>query len=112
MTTFNTSVHNSTHGGKMAETLVPASHGRHLNIVTMKRYSGALSTTITGVTVDLDNGRGFAGYSYMMYQDYCKNPVSERVRCTEKAVRAQHQAILDNIQAYLDEAEEFYKAKG
>lgn len=112
MTTFNTTFRASSHGGNLCETFVPASHGRHLQITTMKRSSGDLSTTVVSVLLTTVSDKGYHSVTYSPFSDYYKSPVRERVRCTEKAIRGQHQAVLDNIQIFLDESKAFYDVKG
>jgi len=111
MTTLNTTFRPSSHGGNICETLVPASNGKHLQVTTMKRYGGGLSTTVTAVEVQPPSASGFWGVSYMPFSDYNVCALRESVRCTEKAIRGQHQKVLDAIDQYLDECEAFY-AKG
>lgn len=108
MTTLNTTFRNSSHGGKVCETLVPSSHGRHLNVITMKRSGGQLSTTVTSVVVQPPSPSGFYGISYMPFSDYNVCAVRETIRCTEKAIRGQHQLVLNSIDQYLSESESFY----
>lgn len=74
----------------------------YLEVVTMKRSSGALCTSCW--IQKEDNGY----LSHAMYQDFSKTIYEAKVRCTEKAVREQHELALQNIATPIAEAVAHY----
>jgi hypothetical protein len=88
--------------GWTAETGLNLPDNRFAKITTMKRHGGNLATTIT---VGTSNGDFF---STVMFQDYNKTLISEKVRVTEKAVKNQHQKALDDLTIQLDNIKRFY----
>ena len=86
--------------GWQAETKIDLAD-RQIRILTMKRYSGNLTTTVTV-------GKNEDGmFSYMLYQDFSKQLLSTKCRVTEKAVKEQHSQI--NIDSIVAEVKEFYQ---
>jgi len=77
--------------GWEAETIIGLRDDLILAVYTSKRHGGALSTSATVYTT----GDGFK--THEMYKDYSQRISSERVRVTEKAVRAHHEAALATV---------------
>ena len=88
--------------GQQAETGLDLPDNRFLKITTMKRASGNLATT---ASVGKSNGDSF---SFVVFQDFNKTLASEKVRVTEKAVKTQHDKVLENLDALKAEIAEFY----
>ena len=76
------------YGAWVMKTQVELMDNYVLEISTSKRSSGILSTTANVHKVE----GGFM--THRMFQDYSKQLVAEKVRVTEKAVRAQHAEAL------------------
>ena len=87
--------------GWQAETTIDLENGRALQFTTMKRHGGYLVTTAQVVSVKGDF------VSYTMYQDFNKIVVSEKVRVTEKAVKAQHDKALKEVEKLKAEIDSF-----
>lgn len=88
--------------GHQAETGMDLPDNRFLKITTMKRSSGNLATT---ATVGKSSGNSF---SFVVFQDFTKTLVNEKVRVTEKAVKNQHDKVLENLDALKAEIAEYY----
>jgi len=76
-----------------------------LTISTSKGYRGLLSTTVSVAWAD-DGVETFA-----IFGDFMIHPIREQARCTEKAVREQHERALAQVEHYKGLAREFYAAK-
>lgn len=92
-----------THYGWQSESTVDIGNGRALQILTMKRHSGAIVTSATCVKPE----RG--GYSFMMGSDFNKSYKSTKNRCTEKNVVEQHNAVVADVDQIKADCEAFYK---
>ena len=93
MTRINKDIRN----GWQAETRIalPEIGERHfLQVHTMKRYDGLLATQ---VSVNEQTADGM-GYTHAFPGDYNRRWAGEKVRATEKAVAAQHAAVLEQIE--------------
>ena len=88
--------------GHQAETGMDLPDNRFLKITTMKRSSGNLVTT---ATVGKSSGNSF---SFVMFEDFNKTLLHEKVRVTEKAVKNQHDKALENLDALKAEIAEYY----
>jgi len=88
--------------GQQAETGLDLPDNRFLKITTMKRASGNLATT---ACVGKSSGDSF---SFVVFQDFNKTLANEKVRVTEKAVKTQHDKVLENLDALKAEIAEFY----
>jgi len=75
---------------------------KFLEICTMKRHNGELST-FASVNTKTD---GF--YIYMPFQDFNKCYLSEKTRCTEKSVKMQHEKALEMLSFIKSKAKEHY----
>ena len=73
-----------------------------LQINTSKTSNGTLVTTATVHKVE------GASMTFRMFQDYSKRIVSEKIRCTEKNVIAQHNAGLAQLDQVLLEVNAKY----
>lgn len=102
---MNTVTHKSAHYGWKSETAVVVDDTHEIRIVTMKRSNGFLVTNATRMKVENDM------VSYMMFSDFSKNYKLTDVRCTEKNVIAQHNAVLADIEIIKADCAAFY-AKG
>ena len=87
------------HYGWCAESEVAVGE-RVVRITTMKRSNGQLATIATAGKV---NGISF---SFVLFQDFNKVLLQEKVRCTEKSVKAQHDQI--DYNKLTQEVEAFY----
>lgn len=99
---MNTIINKGYHGNQ-AKTTIKLDNDKILNITTMKRSNGLLSTTASVGTLK----DGFI--SHMMFQDYAKTLISEKVRVTTKAVENQHNAALESIETIKADIEQFYQ---
>ena len=98
----NTRIYKDVHYGWTAITLLPVpqlSDKTYLEVVTMKRSSGALCTSCL---IQKESTEG--SLSHVMYKDFRKTIYQNKVRCTEKAVREQHELALQNIATTISEA--------
>ena len=75
-----------------------------LQLHTMKRYDGQLVTT---ASVNQRTADGL-GYTHRYPGDFLSRCVSERVRCTEKAVAEQHSKALQQIEQIKADALAYY----
>ena len=102
----DTKIYKDTYYGWEALTLLPVpqlSDKTYLEVVTMKRSSGALCTSCW---IQKESTEGYL--SHAMYQDFSKTIYKAKVRCTEKAVREQHELALQNIATTIAEAVAHY----
>lgn len=84
--------------------------GKVLGLLTMKRSTGTVLTTVQCKTKLHSN----VGTIYEPYSDYnAYMPAPYATRCTEKAVREQHARHLATVQSpeYLAQVREHYEAK-
>ena len=88
--------------GNQAESGVELPDNRFLKITTMKRSSGNLATT---ATVGKSSGNSF---SFVVFQDFNKTLANEKIRVTEKAVKNQHDKVLENLDDLKAEIAEYY----
>ena len=77
--------------GWQMETCLPLPDGRELSFSTRKWRDGSLCTT---ARVSKCDGMG---RTFVMFQDYIKTMRREKVRCTDKAVQAQHLDALKDM---------------
>jgi hypothetical protein len=78
--------------GWRACTSIPFPFGdRQLELTTMKRSNGTLATTAC-----CGKQEGLC-FTYIVFEDFNMRVLSENVRCTEAAVRAQHQKALEKL---------------
>lgn len=91
------------YGAWVMKTQVELMDNYVLEISTSKRSSGVLSTTANVHKIE----GGFM--THRMFQDYSKHLVSEKVRVTEKAVRAQHEQALKMLDVVVLEVYAQYK---
>ena len=92
--------------GWQAETCFPLPENRELRFRTSKRYDGTLSTTASVSRID----GSFRVHE--VYQDYMATIRVERVRCTEKAVTAQHLDALKDKDIVMAEVKAKYYTEG
>jgi hypothetical protein len=91
------------HGAWASKTQIELPDDHVLEISTSKKSSGVLSTTATVHKVE------GSFMSHRMFQDYSKQLVAERVRVTEKAVVAQHNRAMEQLDSILVEVNAQYK---
>ena len=103
---MHTRINRDLHGAWQANTRVMLDDKNALRICTHKVSSGALVTSATHVTCD-DNGFE----SFIVYQNFRKLVIVKKVRVTEQAVKAQHDAVLLLIDSLKDEMNEYYTNK-
>jgi len=90
--------------GWKAETVVNLTDTIRLCIVTMKRSSGALITSVTGSQREGDY------YFYTVLQDFNKSVLSSTpARVTQKTVDQQQAQVDEILDAIIDDARNFYK---
>jgi len=77
-----------------------------IKVLTMKRHGGNLVTTASAMRQD------GAFESHMVYADFSKNILSERVRVTEKAALDQHNRVISMRDEIIAMAVQHYEAKG
>ena len=101
----DTKIYKDTFRNWKAVTVLPVpqlSDKTYLEVVTMKRSSGALCTSCW--IQKEANGM----LSHAMFKDFSKTIYQNKVRCTEKAVREQHELALQNIATTIAEAVAHY----
>lgn len=103
---MHTRINRDLHGAWQANTRVMLDDKNALRISTHKVSSGALVTSATHVTCD-DNGFE----SFIVFQNFHKMVIVKRVRVTENAVKAQHDAVLLMLDSLKDEMNEYYRNK-
>ena len=90
--------------GWSAETVTNLTDTIRLCIVTMKRYNGALTTTVTGSKREGDY------WYYTVLQDFNKTVLATTpARVTQKTVEQQQDQAMGLIDAIVDDASNFYK---
>ena len=90
--------------GWKAEAVVNLTDTIRLCIVTMKRYNGALATTVTGSKREGDY------WFYTVLQDFNKTVLATTpARVTQKTVEQQQDQAMALIDAIVDDASNFYK---
>lgn len=90
------------YGAWTSKTQIELPNDHILEFSTSKRSSGVLSTTANVHKVEGNF------ITHRMFQDYSKQIVSEKVRVTEKAVRAQHAVALQHLDQVLSEVKAQY----
>jgi len=75
---------------------------KFLEVCTMKRHNGEISTFASV------NTRTEMGYTHMLFQDFNKCYLSEKIRCTEKSVKMQHEKVLEMLDFIKSKAKEHY----
>lgn len=91
--------------GWEVETQVPMDGGYILRIATSKRFSGILATTASRFKL-IDGGM-----TCVMFQDFSKTVVQEKVRVTEKSAIEQHKIALNQLDVLRAEVDAFYAQK-
>jgi hypothetical protein len=91
--------------GWTAETTLALDDSRYLQILTMKRHSGALVTTVNAAVKE------GSFFTYSPLDDFRATLASVVTRCTEKAVTAQHEEALAGIDDVKASALAFYAAR-
>jgi hypothetical protein len=76
-----------------------------LEIHTGKNHRGELYTSASVHKID------GAFSTFVMFQDFHKVMVATRIRCTEKAVKAQHDDVLSRIASIKQYAKQHYSDK-
>lgn len=94
------------HKAWKGETTVVLGDSQELRLLTRKTSSGLLVSGAQRVTSD--------GHfvTHRVYQDFNKTYIQSDVRVTEKAVRAQHDALLAQLDQIKKDCEDFYKKSG
>lgn len=100
-TTYQRNMRNEWEG----TTFIPLEGKRQLRVRTGKSDRGVVYTTASGVEV---TDHGFINAPFSDFSEPC---ASEKMRCTEKSVRAQHEAVLLGIEERVERAKQFYKVK-
>lgn len=85
-----------------AKTIVLLEDRQQLTIHTYKNHRGALATYASVGTLE----GGFV--THKLYDDYNKCFAAEALRCTEKAVAAQHRDVLDRLPTILADITRHY----
>lgn len=98
MTDFN--VRRDMHGNLYAETridLPQAGERKFMLIRTSKRHDKTLTTTAT-VNTAHEDGLGYThAYGFGSRGDFSRTLIKKAVRCTEKAIRIQHEEALVTV---------------
>lgn len=83
---------------------------RVLNVLTQKRSSGKLTTSVQGMVKE-PSQNGFGVTTFKMYGDFHQtlNTSSGKVRVTEKAVADFHAEALCQMETVMPAAREFYR---
>lgn len=87
--------------GKQIETVIPIDNHSQLTVTTMKRHSGAVSTTVQQEQIEGD----FLTYNF---GDYAETLACEKIRATEKALIRQHTQALEEYKS----SDNYKKLKG
>ena len=90
------------YGAWTSKTQIKLPNDYILEFSTSKRSNGVLSTT---ANVHKLEGNFM---THRMFQDYSKQITAEKVRVTEKAVRAQHALALQSLEQVLSEVKAQY----
>lgn len=93
--------------GWRAESFIKIDDKHDLLISTYKNSYGKLVTTSSRVT----NSEDGKSYTFVMFSDFIKWIFEEPVRCTEKAVKSQHEKALLQVSEILAECADFYAKK-
>ena len=92
--------------GWQVRTCFPLPDGRELSFSTSKRHDGLLCTT---ASVSKRDGMF---RTFVMFQDYMKTILREKVRCTAKTVQAQHLDALKYKDIVMAEVKAQYYPEG
>ena len=92
--------------GWQVETCFPLPDSRELSFSTCKWADGSLSTTASVCK------RDGVFRTFEVYQDYMKTIRREKVRCTDKAVQAQHLDALKDKDIVMAEVKALYYPEG
>lgn len=94
------------HGSWQANTRIMLDDTRVLCVSTHKTFSNAL---VTSASIHKLNDDGFE--SHTMFRDFNKIMIATKVRVTENAVKAQHDAALLMLDSLKNEVNEYYTNK-
>lgn len=100
--TLEVAVSKNMHGNWQAENWVDLPNGKGLRVLTCKRSSGDLVTSITAG--ESKNGM----FTYAPFTDYNAYPATTAGRCTSGAVATQHGGVMGRIEEYKKAALEHY----
>ena len=81
--------------GHKATTSYDLDNGLTLKVSTRKGNSGKLITTASCAKVSRDNG--FVSETHRVYQDFYTTVFAQIARCTEKAIKAQHDTVVSDL---------------
>lgn len=76
------------HNGWTVTTYIDFHDDMKIKVLTMKRHSGNLTTTVSATRCDGEFE------THMMFKDFSKTMASDRVRVTEKAAMEQHNRVV------------------
>lgn len=97
----NTAIYKDIRNSWHAETHVDLGENKQLRLSTWKTDRGLQSFASV---CKLENGC----VTHMMYADYSKRVILEKARCTEKAVREQHDRALKMLPVIMDDVTRHY----
>lgn len=97
-------IYKNAYGNWTAENTVKLENNQVLKIVTMKRFTGRVTTTATVYVTDGDM------LVNLPFQDFSKTILTSegKMTCTEKSIRAFHVQAMMGLQAILKEVKQFY----
>jgi len=102
-----TRIYKDTHNNWKAADTIRLVANRVLEITTHKVYDG---TVVTTASVHIIEDSGFM--THRVYNDFSQRLMTTRVRCTEKAVAAQHAEAMTKKHEILEAVTAWYAAKG
>lgn len=103
MTELNTRTRRDIRGRLSVETRITLDGNRRLEIDTYKSESGPVVTYATVFHLKDDGSKIHA-----IFKDYSKTFAKEKIRATEKALRAQHDTVLTGIDTILADVTRHY----
>jgi len=95
--------------GWEATTNIDLDGGQTAQITTCKRYNGKIETHVSVGTIKRD--ANFTSFTHAIFSDYSKCFASDKMRCTDKSVNAQHQFVLNSWETIKADIVVFYKNK-
>lgn len=99
-------------GEWMAKARLPLTAPRELQVTTMKSANGKLRTYASVVEIEESDTPGIFFEKFELFGDFNKVYFESKVRCTQKAIETQQDAVLAILDEIVVDAKVFYANKG
>lgn len=102
---YTTHTYKNAHGGWESQTVIMLSDTHQFSVLTSRRYNGHVTTTASVGHVSADG----CSVTYALFEDYMKTLHAQKYpRVTAKVIEAQHAAIMQDIDNWVNEARAQY----